>query len=216
MIGKSAYTYIAIEGNIGAGKTTFASELSRLTGARLLLERFEENPFLKDFYQDKNKFAFETEKFFLEDRVKQLKTHFEKESTIDTIADYSVFKSVIFAKITLNSNQQFDFNSLFEEKKSSIKQPDLIIHLKNEPLEMKGRILNRGREYEKNIDEKYLYEIEKAYESFWKSNSELNVLQISPGQIRFPYKKPDILSLIKYLEVTEIKGIKHLDWNTLS
>jgi deoxyadenosine/deoxycytidine kinase len=216
MFGKNEYKYIAIEGNIGAGKTTFASEISKVTGARLLLERFEENPFLKDFYIDRDKFAFETEKFFLEDRIKHLMMHFENEPTYGTISDFSVFKSVIFANITLNARQQNDFNSFFEEKISLIKQPDLIIHLSNEPLEMKGRILKRGRAYEKNINENYLDEIEKAYESFWRAHPDLNVLLISSRQIQFPYKKQDIQSLIKYLEATEIKGIKCLDWNYLS
>lgn len=208
---KNKLGYIAIEGNIGAGKTTFANEISRLAGFDLLLERFEENPFLKDFYENRDKFAFDTEMFFLNDRLEQVQSHFGKKSSVCTIADFSVFKSIIFSNITLNNEQKGEFNWLFNEKILHIKRPDLIIHIRNEPVEMKDRILKRGREYEKGINKNYLEEIEMAYDSFWESHPELNVLQIRSGQLQYPYKDEEILKLVKYLETTEIKGFNHLD-----
>ena len=93
---KFPYKFIAIEGIIGAGKTTLAKEISKLTNAQLLLERFEKNPFLIDFYKNQDKFALETENFFLNDRFIQLKEFFENQSSL-TIADFSIHKSMIFS-----------------------------------------------------------------------------------------------------------------------
>lgn len=206
---KIPYKFIAIEGVIGAGKTTLATELANLTSGRLLLERFEENPFLKDFYKDKDKYALETETYFLNDRFNHLQEFFSHQNSF-TVADFSIHKSIIFSNLTLSEIHKNVFRSRFDDFIRKSLMPDLIIHLKNNPGEAKKRIINRGRLYEQEIEEKYLFDLESEYESYWKSQSQLNVLQINTDEFRFPYKKEDIFKLINYLESTEIKGFKQL------
>lgn len=211
---KLPYKFIAIEGVIGAGKTTFANELSSLTKGKLLLERFEENPFLKDFYKDKAKFALETETFFLNDRFNHLQEFFRLQNSL-TIADFSIHKSIIFSNLTLTEIHKRVFRNTFDNFISKLFMPDLIIHLKNNPKAAKNRIINRGRLYEQHIEEKYLFDLELAYEAYWKSQSHLNVLQINVDEFQFPYKKSDIIKLIRYLESIEIKGFNQLQWKDL-
>jgi deoxyguanosine kinase len=206
---KFPYKFIAIEGVIGAGKTTLATEISKLTNAQLLLERFEKNPFLIDFYKDQDKFALETENFFLNDRFIQLKEFFETQPSL-TIADFSIHKSLVFSNLTLNEYNKVSFRKSFEEFINKLKMPDLIIYLKNNSKEAKDRIIKRGRLYEQQIQEKYLLDLELEYELYWKSQIHLNVLQINVDNFQFPYKTEDISKLLNYLKTAEIKGFKQL------
>jgi deoxyguanosine kinase len=206
---KFPYKFIAIEGVIGAGKTTLAKEISKLTNAQLLLERFEKNPFLIDFYRDQDKFALETENFFLNDRFIQLKEFFENQPSL-TIADFSIYKSMVFSNLTLNEFHKISFRKSFEEFVTKLKMPDLIIYLKNNSKEAKGRIIKRGRLYEQKIQEKYLLDLELEYELYWKSQTHLNILQINIDYFQFPFKTEDISKLLNFLETTDIKGFKQL------
>lgn len=206
---KFPYKFIAIEGIIGAGKTTLAKEISKLTNAQLLLERFEKNPFLIDFYRDQDKFALETENFFLNDRFIQLKEFFENQPSL-TIADFSIYKSMVFSNLTLNEFHKISFRKSFEEFVTKLKMPDLIIYLKNNSKEAKGRIIKRGRLYEQKIQEKYLLDLELAYELYWKSQTHLNILQINIDYFQFPFKTEDISKLLNFLKTTDIKGFKQL------
>lgn len=211
---KLPYKFIAIEGVIGAGKTTLATALSKLTNGRLLLERFEENPFLQDFYKNREKFALDTENFFLTDRFNHLKEFFENQKSI-TIADFSIHKSIIFSNLTLSEFHKKVFKTTFNDFIKKVEMPDLIIHLKNNPHEAKKRIINRGRIYEQNIQVNYLLDLETEYESYWRQQTHLNVLQINTNEFQFPYNKEDILKLIKYLEGSEIKGFKQIQLKDL-
>ncbi len=206
---KFPYKFIAIEGIIGAGKTTLAKEISKLTNAQLLLERFEKNPFLIDFYKNQDKFALETENFFLNDRFIQLKEFFENQPSL-TIADFSIHKSIVFSNLTLNEYHKISFRKSFEEFITKLKMPDLIIYLKNNSKEAKGRIIKRGRLYEQKIQEKYLLDLELEYELYWKSQTHLNILQINIDYFQFPFKTEDISKLLNFLKTTDIKGFKQL------
>lgn len=208
------YKFIAIEGNIGAGKTTLATYLKDLLKAELLLERFEENPYLKDFYQDRDKFAFETESFFLKDRISQLQQHFWNTSKL-TVADFSIYKSLVFSKITLREEYLKEFMATFEASIEQLPRPDLIIYLKSDTDRIKQQILKRGREYEKNIEETYLKLLGEAYELQWKSHSFLNVLEITADNLIFPYKNEQMRKLRNYIEITEIKGFTRLNLDEL-
>jgi len=195
---KLPYKYIAIEGNIGVGKTTFAKQLTKITSANLLLERFEENPYLKDFYNDIEKFAYQTESYFLSDRIKQLE-NFLKNSTGLMISDFSIYKSHIFSKITLDFQAQEEFNRMFNNLITDHIKPDLILQLKIQSNEIKNRIIHRGRSYEQGIQDHYLMAIEDQYDSYWKSSDEINLLQIDLTKAIFPYldKELEKLNLLK-------------------
>jgi deoxyguanosine kinase len=208
---KLPYKYIAIEGNIGVGKTTFANQITQQAGAKLLLERFEENPFLKDFYKDLAKYAYQTESFFLKDRVKQLES-FLKPSSQLLISDFSIYKSLIFSKITLDFQLQVEFEKQFEKILTETFKPDLIIHLNADPSQISKRIVSRGRVYERGIQEQYLIDIENQYHSYWNSLKGLNLLLIDLTNARFPYSKLETEKFLNYLKQTEIKGVKHLKW----
>lgn len=159
--------FICVEGNIGAGKTTLAKMLAEYYNGKLLLENFEDNPYLKDFYKDSKKFALQVELSFLADRYQQQQDILSDDGVI--VSDYLFDKSLIFARINLQSDEFAVFKAAFSESKKQIKQPDLIIFLDaNEELLQKN-IKKRGRNFEENILSAYLQKVTNSYHSFLKS-----------------------------------------------
>jgi deoxyadenosine/deoxycytidine kinase len=165
--------YIALEGNIGAGKTTLANKLAEQLNARLVLEEFNENPFLENFYQDANRYAFQVEMAFLADRYHQL-THLH--STADMfqpllVADYAPFKSLIFAQNNLNETEFKLYRDFWSMSLGRQKKPDLVIYLNRTLESLQRNIARRGRSFEVNIDPNYLKDIGQRYH--WYLNHQL-------------------------------------------
>ena len=203
------YNHIAIEGNIGAGKTTLSNFLAEKFNGDLLLEEFEENEFLKDFYDD-NSYALHAEVQFVLDRSKQLfQFHSQPHNLI--FSDYYPLKSLIFSKMNL-STKEFDLiNELIDSLYKKVPKPDLLLFL-NRPLdELQKNIISRGRLYEKEISPDYLFTLSKAYENFLQRINDIPILYINANEINL--EKPDWLeqSFRELLSCQHSKGIKRIN-----
>jgi deoxyadenosine/deoxycytidine kinase len=158
------YTYIAIEGLIGAGKTTLARRLTERWNGRLVLEEFDDNPFLPRFYQEPDRYAFSVELSFLAQRYHQLKRVTEQDlfSPV-TVADYSIGKSLVFASATLPPDEHALFRDLYQIMYADLPQPQLIVYLHLGIERVRDRIRQRGRGYEQAIGADYLMRLQDRY-----------------------------------------------------
>jgi len=181
------YNYIAIEGNIGAGKTTFASAFAKDYNAKLVLERFEENPFLPKFYEDSERYAFPLEMSFLADRYRQLTDDLAQYDLFKTsvVSDYFVFKSLIFANVTLSEVEYELYRKIFNFMYRDIPKPDLYIYLYQNVERLLENIKKRGRTYEQSISADYLRQIHDGYMNFIKTQKDLNILILDISNIDF-------------------------------
>ncbi|MCK9220061.1 MAG: deoxynucleoside kinase [Bacteroidales bacterium] len=181
------YNYIVIEGNIGAGKTSLATQMAKELNASLILEQFEENSFLPKFYEDPLRYSFPLELSFLADRYQQLKNHFNKPDlfTSFTIADYFIFKSLIFASRNLESLEFGLYGKLFNIVSSVVPRPELIVYLYLNLENLKKNIEKRGRPYEQNIKFDYLDKIQTGYLEFLRQQPDLRVLLIDTNNLDF-------------------------------
>ena len=197
----SKFSYIAVEGNIGAGKTSFATMVSQDFNAKLILERFKDNPFLPKFYEDQPRYAFSLEMSFLADRYQQLADDIAQYDlfTDFVISDYDVFKSLIFAKITLHEDEYKLYHKLFNIMYKELVKPDLYIYLYQNTERLLENIRKRGREYEQNIKQDYLANINQSYLSFIKSQPGLNVKIIDISEMDFVNNRRDYLKLLQHL-----------------
>lgn len=179
------YNYIAIEGNIGAGKTTLATRIAHDFNAKLILEEFEDNSFLPKFYQDPDKYAFPLEMSFLADRYQQLK---ETLSTPDlfknfTISDYFIDKSLIFSRKTLKKDEYQLYSKLFNIIISTLPKPDLIVYLYMDIENLQSNIKKRGRDYEQQISDDYLATIQGSYLEYLSKLNTTRVLIIDRNDL---------------------------------
>ncbi len=159
---------IAIEGNIGAGKTSLAYKLAADFQAEILLEQFEDNPFLADFYKNPTQHAFTTETHFLIQRYNQIQNQYQRlsEQNKPIIADFCFWKSLIFAQKTLPALEYELFRSLFEVINTRLPKPDLLIYITRSPTNLLQNIHQRNRAYEQYITPDYLSIIEQGYHDF--------------------------------------------------
>jgi len=173
----TSQAFIAVEGPIGVGKTTLAELLQQAWSTDLLLERFEENPFLKDFYGDRDLYAFQTQLHFLMGRYEQLKDVEKTDRPL--VSDYIFDKDRIFAKLNLEGQSQLGryFSVFFALRKQVIK-PDFVIYLKADVDVLLKRIETRGRPYERNMDREYVKNLCLTYDSFFDSYDDTPVLPI--------------------------------------
>ncbi|QTE21755.1 2-amino-4-hydroxy-6-hydroxymethyldihydropteridine diphosphokinase [Polaribacter cellanae] len=187
------YNYIAIEGNIGAGKTSLAKMLSDEFTGKLVLERFADNPFLPKFYEDKERYAFPLEMSFLADRYQQLSDDLAQFDLFKNfiISDYYIFKSLIFAQVTLSKDELFLYKKMFNLIYKEITKPDLYIYLYQNTDRLLENIKKRGRSYEQNIEKSYLTKIHDGYVSFINTQKKLNLLIIDVSEIDFVNNKKD-------------------------
>ena len=181
------YQYIVIEGNIGAGKTSLATRMAQEYHARLILEQFEENSFLPRFYEDPVRYAFPLELSFLADRYQQLKIQFPATDLFYpfTIADYFIFKSLIFASRNLESLEFGLYTKLFTIVSSAVPRPDLIVYLYLDLNNLKKNIEKRGRSYEQNIQFDYLDKIQQGYLEFLRQQQDLRILLVDTNGLDF-------------------------------
>ena len=161
--------YIAIEGAIGVGKTTLARLLQPSFDAGLLLEVFEENPFLSDFYSDRERYAFQTQIFFLLSRYHQQRRTVNDILSLDErlISDYTFEKDALFAQINLEGDELEMYNRVHEALAEKITIPDLIVYLRADTETLMGRIALRDRTYERSMERAYIEDVNQAYEAFF-------------------------------------------------
>ncbi len=192
------YNYIAIEGNIGAGKTTLATRMSQQFNSRLILEQFEDNSFLPKFYEDPSRYAFPLELSFLADRFQQLKSKLALQDMFhpNTIADYFILKSLIFAKKTLSSEEFTLYSRLFSIIENALPKPDLLVYLYLDISRLQSNIRMRGRVYEQKIEDDYLRKIQEGYLDYIKQQQGLRVLLIDTNKLDFVAHQEDYDQLI--------------------
>ena len=201
---KIKYNYIVIEGNIGAGKTTLASMIARDYNAKLILERFADNPFLPKFYNDPSRYSFPLELSFLADRYRQLKEELVEPDLFKsfTVADYYFMKSLVFSSKTLEQDEFSLYRQIFYIIYSSLPKPDLYVYLHVPPERLLKNIAMRGREYEKSITADYLSGIQESYFTFFRQNKENRYLVLDVSNIDFVACHDDYLK-VKEMILTE-------------
>ena len=179
--------FLVIEGNIGAGKTTFAKMLGEEFDAKLILERFAENPFLPKFYDDPDKYSFPLELSFLAERYGQLKVELANRDLFHqhTIADYFFMKSLIFAQNTLAQDEYNLYRNFFDIIYERLPKPDLFVYLHLPEDQLILNIRKRGRDYEQSITPEYLKKIREGYFKFFSQQSDFPVLVIDTSNIDF-------------------------------
>ncbi len=187
------YNYIVIEGNIGAGKTTLVNRLAPRLEARSLYEQFSDNPFLPLFYENPERYAFSLEMSFLADRFHQLsEVRMEDLFQPVILADYSLYKSWIFARQNLRGQELFLYQKLFEIISSKLPRPDIIIYLNRSLTGLRQNITSRARSYEQGILDSYLLELQESYINFFKQLSRIPVVIIDVDSYDFLYKESDL------------------------
>ena len=167
------YHFITIEGNIGAGKTTLAHLLSKKLNARLVLEGFADNPFLPKFYENPHQYAFPLELFFMAERYKQMKEMFQTNDLFQniTISDYLFTKCLLFSKVNLPEEEFKLYQKLFEIIHQQLIIPDILIYLHAPVSKLQSNIKKRNREYEQNIPDEYLFDIQETYINYIKQHN---------------------------------------------
>lgn len=191
------YNYIVIEGNIGAGKTTLAKMLSGRFDAKLVLERYYDNPFLPKFYSTPEKYAFHLELSFLAERYVQLNKELNDMDLFQplTIADYYFMKSLIFSRATLTEDEFKLYRQVFDIINTNIVKPDLYIYLHLSLDNLMRNIKTRGRYFEQNIQKEYLVKIQEGYMDFFRHQKDLTILMIDMNDIDFVQKNSDFEKL---------------------
>jgi deoxyguanosine kinase len=186
--------YIAIEGVIGVGKTTLARLLQANFEAELLLEIFEENPFLSDFYSDRSRYAFQTQIFFLLSRYHQQRKGVRDALGTNTwlLSDYTFDKDSLFATVNLDGDELEMYYRVHEALAEKITRPDLIVYLKADNDVLMQRIAQRDRPYERQMDVNYIATLNQTYESHFANYSTGNVLIINTNQLDFVRSKKDL------------------------
>jgi len=181
------YNYIVVEGNIGSGKTSFCQKLGNQYGCKVILEDFEENPFLPFFYENPERFAFTVELFFLTERQKQLQRHLVNQDlfTSFTVADYAFIKSLLFSRKNLTEEEYRMFNKIFNVFNSSFPQPDIIVYFHRGIPELLKLIKSRGREYEQDISDAYLQNIQNSYFEYFRNILSFPILIVDITDVDF-------------------------------
>lgn len=194
----SRFNFIAIEGNIGAGKTSLATKISQDFNAKLILERFADNPFLPKFYKEPERYAFTLEMSFLADRYQQISDDLSQLDLFKDfmVSDYDVHKSLVFSKVTLQEDEFRLYRKLFYQVYKDIARPDLYVYLYQNTERLQANIKKRGRKYEEDIKDDYLEKINTGYLEFLKSQTELNVKIIDISDRDFVKNYEDYLWLL--------------------
>ena len=198
----SAYNFIAIEGNIGAGKTSLTKMMARDFNAKTIFERFADNPFLPKFYEDAERFAFPLEMSFLADRFQQISEDLAQLDLFKDfiIADYEVFKSLIFSKVTLSKEEFLLYRKLFYLVYKDIKRPDLYVYLYQDVENLKENIKKRGRVYERDLSSEYLNKLHLGYLDFIKNTPPAKVKIIDISQRDFVENRHDYLWILSQIQ----------------
>ncbi|MFJ8531698.1 deoxynucleoside kinase [Bacillus sp. NPDC094106] len=206
--------FITVEGPIGVGKTSLAKEISTHMQLHLLKEIVNENPFLGKFYENIDEWSFQTEMFFLCNRYKQLEDinikYLMKHKPV--VADYHIFKNLIFASRTLKDVQYDKYMQIYRILTQDMPVPNVIVYLTASLETLQKRIAMRGREFEKNMDPNYLLQLTKDYETamdtFKKDHPDIPVLKFNGDNIDFVKNSDDLNVILSTLQNTLLKGTK--------
>lgn len=195
------YNYIAIEGNIGAGKTSLVSKIANDFNAQPILERFKDNPFLPKFYKDPSRYAFSLEMSFLADRYQQLMDDIAQFDLFrdNVISDYDINKSLIFANITLTEEEFSLYKKLFQVMQKDFPKPDLYVYLFQNTDRLLQNIQQRGRKYEQSIEATYLEKVNAGYLEFIKNQHNDNIQIIDVSEIDFIRDRKDYIKILNQL-----------------
>ncbi len=200
--------YIAIEGVIGAGKTSLARKLKDKLNAELLLEQFDANPFLEKFYSDRSRYAFQTQMFFLISRFKQQEELSQEDLFRDFIvSDYLFEKDRIFAYLNLNSEELKLYESLYPLLARSLRKPDLVVFLQSSSERLMHNIKNRNRKIERALNRSYIEDLSEAYNHFFFRYNNTPLLIVNSTEIDFVNSDGDFEELFKQI-FREDRGVK--------
>ncbi|AFE08569.1 deoxynucleoside kinase [Corallococcus sp. CA054B] len=203
------HRYIVVEGPIGVGKTSLTNLLTERLGSRRILEVVEENPFLSSFYADRQKFAFQTQVFFLLSRFRQQQELFQQDLFRSvTVSDYLFAKDRIFANLTLASDELALYDRVFEALGPRVPQPDLVIYLQAQLDVLLHRIKKRGREFERKFDAGYLESLTHAYNDFFAHYQDTPLLVVNTSDIDFVHNEDDREDLLKTIANAK-SGVQH-------
>lgn len=207
---KSSF-YVVIEGTIGVGKTSLAEILSEKLDARLILEEFEQNPFLEDFYNDPKSYAFQTQIFFLLSRYRQ-KIEMQQMNLFsrNTISDYMFAKDRLFATLNLSEKELGLYNTVANLLEKNVSYPDLVIFLQSDIERLIQNIRKRGRIYEEKIDIEYLDALNQIYTEYFFKYDKSPLLIINTNHIDFVNNTQDLDEIIKFIR-TPVQGTKYFN-----
>ncbi|MED1410400.1 deoxynucleoside kinase [Bacillus cereus] len=206
--------FITVEGPIGVGKTSLAKEISTHMQLHLLKEIVDENPFLGKFYEDIDEWSFQTEMFFLCNRYKQLEDINIKylNQRKPVVADYHIFKNLIFASRTLKDSQYDKYMQIYRILTQDMPVPNVIVYLTASLETLQKRIAMRGREFEKNMDPNYLLQLTKDYETamdaFKNDHPDIPVLKFNGDDMDFVRNPDDLNVILSTLQNTLLKESK--------
>ncbi|MEO1516494.1 MAG: deoxynucleoside kinase [Bacteroidota bacterium] len=208
------HQFVAIEGNIGAGKTTLCKMLANTYNCRLVLEQFADNPFLPYFYENPERYAFSVELFFMTERHKQLQENLSQRDLFQsfTLADYFFVKTLLFAKNNLSSEEYRLFQRLFNILNSTFPKPDLIVFLHRSIEGLMQNIRKRGREYEQDIQADYLQNIQNVYFEYFRTEQQIPILIIDVEEVNFLESELHYDMIQEALSKQYLPGIHHLSF----
>jgi deoxyadenosine/deoxycytidine kinase len=202
------FRYIIIEGPIGVGKTSLARLLADVFNARCVLEKPEENPFLPQFYQDRGKYAFQTQLFFLVSRFQQQRELIQLDLFNQvTLCDYLFAKDRLFASLNLDDHELALYDQIFQLLHGQIPSPDLVIYLQAKPDVLLHRVRTRNLTHEKEMDFDYLKKVIEAYNYYFFHYDQTPLLVVDTSEIDFVKKKEDLNQLIR-----EIRQMRKGTW----
>ena len=189
--------YIVVEGPIGVGKTALAQMLAKRLGGRAVFEQVEENPFLAHFYADRDKYAFQTQLFFLLSRFKQQQDLSQPELFAQaTVSDYLFAKDRLFAQLNLDPHEFLLYDKIYELLGPRVIKPDLVVHLSANLDVLLARIRRRGREFERRFDAAYLERLSHAYNEFFFTYDDSPLLAVNTSDIDFVQSHEDFEGLL--------------------
>ena len=207
---KSLY-YIAIEGPIGVGKTSLSKLIAEKLGARLVLEEFEENPFLSEFYKDPERYAFQTQLFFLLQRYRQQHELRQVDMFQNlVIADYMFIKDRLFASLNLNEKEIELYDTVANLLEKNIIKPDLVIYLQGSTSSIMKKIVDRGRSIEKNIASDYIDALSQVYTEYFFRYQETPLVIINTDNIDFVNNENDFNEIINFIR-KPVVGTKYFN-----
>ena len=205
----SSARYIVVEGPIGVGKTTLARILTEEWQARLVLEQVDDNPFLRRFYDEPDKYAFQAQMFFLLTRYRQQQELAQQELFRQSlVSDYLFAKDHIFAQINLDSDELVLYRQLFHMLGARLPKPDLVVYLQARPDVLMARLRKRSRDYERHITPEYVRRVAEAYKDFFFHYEETPLLVVNCSEIDFAAHSDDTVDLMR--EIREMgRGVQH-------
>ncbi len=207
------YNFVTIEGCIGAGKTTLTQKLAHDFNGHIILERFEDNPFLPKFYEEPERHAFPMELFFMAERFYHLKTLMSEADIFKsfTVSDFLFQKSIIFAMNTLTEDEAKLYRTLFDIINQTLPKPDLVVYLYAPVEKLLANIKRRGRDFEQNIKAEYLTKIQNAYLDYFKLQQQSKIVLLDTTNLNFADNQEDYEKVIEILNREFEPGVNYVE-----